>query len=299
MARYDSPAKRELDELLFAIARQTDCQSYATFWGFGVDSRRATELGFDVTACEIREAKHDAGSADAARVGYRFHPGRGSSLGRDVDVFHADFDNTPNPRNFKELRGIASLTRKWLKVTISTDHMRNEEMQGEAFAATIPAWLTFAAQGFTLEYLGRYVRNSRGLVMWVAILQRRGGRGVSHAVQPIQVARSIGERGYWASRPMYQTGLMTHRQEPRTPITRAGDARRYQEKKAQRPRTTRVCRHCEVLFVVPLGQGRRPGYCSKSCQKLGRSDYRKRWYQERVAAVSGTAAKPSVLEEAA
>lgn len=295
--RYDTPGKQAFRQLLFDLATQTGVRTYGTFWGTGIDSRLFAPH-FDVVACEIRESKQPLMEADSLVNGYRVFLGSAGRLAERCDMFFADFDGTASPGNFKELRKIASQTDKWLAVTLANSHKLAPELQDEAACYTIPAWLTGAAANFTLEYVSGYASEGRQR-MWVAILQRREGRGVAHTVQPIQIARSLQERSYWASRPMYAMGLMRHRQEARTPITRLGDARRYQLKKATRPRVRRICRHCDVLFVVPLGRGRRPGYCSKRCQKSARSDYRRRWYRERVAAVSGTAAKPSILEEAA
>ena len=225
---YQSNGKQEFRDLLFALARQSDVRTYGTFWGTGIDSRQFAEAGFDVVAAEIVQAKHERAAMDADMHGYRVHRGRAGKLTTRFGMFHADFDGGPSPMNFREVRRIAAITDQWLAVTLSMDHQRDESMMGEAAFYTVPAWLTGAA-GFTLEYLSRYRRNRFGQTMWVAILQRREGKGNSHRVQPIQIARAIPSRGYWASRQMYQRRLLPHTNAPETPVERERSAAYYQE----------------------------------------------------------------------
>lgn len=301
---YESPGKQAFRDLLFSLAKATECQSYGTFWGTGIDSRMfASE--FDVIACEIVQAKHEAMAADAANGGYSSHFGRAGRLTRHVDMFHADFDGGPSPSNFREVRRIAVITDLWLAVTLSMDHLHDESMMGEAAFYTLPAWLT-GASGFTLEYLSRYRRNRFGQTMWTAILQRREGKGNWHPVQPLQVAYSVRERRYWASRQFYSMNLLQHRFAPRNQREKASDHARYIAKRS--PLADRECRSCGTTFSPSHG---RQVHCTMTCRT---TTYRKAWYSEhrdeqiavvrawrtrRKAAVSGTAAKPSILEEAA
>lgn len=198
-AQYLSAGKQEFRELLRSVAISDELRTFGTFWGTGTDSALMSAAGLDVIACEIIQAKHEALAAHADQYGYRAWPGRAGRLTERREMFHADFDGGPSPHNFRELRRISEITDRWMAVTISLDHLRDESMMGEAAFYTIPAWLT-GATGMTLEYLSRYTRNRLGQVMWTALLQRKTGKGTRHQVLPIQIAYSIGERGYWASR---------------------------------------------------------------------------------------------------
>ena len=224
---YESEGKQAFRELLLSLARHSGCRTYGTFWGTGIDSRLFASAGFDVMAAEVVRAKHEAMEADAATGGYRAFHGRAGKMSERFDMFHADFDGGPSPANFREVRRIAVITDKWLAVTLSMDHQRDEAMMGESAFYTIPAWLT-GASGFTLEYLSRYKRNGYGQVMWVALLRPRLGKGTSHQVLPLQIAYSIGERGYWSSRAFYATGLMHHRYSPRNEREKETGRRYYQ-----------------------------------------------------------------------
>jgi hypothetical protein len=308
-ALYDSPGKRAFRELVLAVAKRDGCQTYGTFWGSGIDSRMAVDAGLEVTAAEIVRALHPAMDADASEHGYRAFHGRASRLTDRFDVFCADFCGNASPAAFRELGHIAALTDKWLAVVLTPDHQLDPSMQGEAALYTVPAWLT-GATGFTLEYFTRYRRNGRGGVMFAALLARKDGRGVVHSVQPLQVARSISERGYWASRPMYRTLLLRHRAEPRTQRTRAVDAERYESRMGEREYR---CQECGVTFVR---EHRTQRYCGSECRLAPRRRKSRAWYwrdpeagrayqraykarlrERERAAVSGTAAE--AIEEAA
>lgn len=305
MPSYDTPGKQAFRELLLAIARHSDVQTYGTFWGTGIDSRMFSAAGISVIACEVVRAKHSSLLTDAYLHGYVPFSRRAGRLTDHVAMFHADFDGGPSPSNFRELRRIAAITDGWLAVTLSVDHLRDESMMGEAVFYTLPSWLT-GASGFTLEYVSRYRRNAYGQVMWTAILQRREGRGHWHPIQPLQVAYSVRERGYWASRTLYRTNLMRHRFAPRNEREKVADHVRYVH--GRKPLADRECRSCRVVFSPSHG---RQVHCSFACRT---TTYRKAWYAEnretqieavrtwrakRKAAVSGTAAKPSNLEKAA
>lgn len=268
---YLSAGKQSFRDLLLALATKDGSRTYGTFWGTGIDARMFSAAGLDVVAAEIVRAKHSALANDALMHGYRAHLGRAGSLRDQFDMFHADFDGGPSPSNFREVRRLAQITSRWLAVSVSLDHMRDESMQGEAAAHTIPAWLT-GASGLTLEYLSRYRRNQYGQTMWTAILQRREGRGNSHRVQPVQIALSVRERGYWASKPMYASGLMTHRTAPLTLEERRRDHERYLGNRV--PLAERSCRSCGVTFRPNHG---RRWNCSDECR---RTVYRKRYYAE-------------------
>lgn len=225
---YTAPGKQDFRDLLLAVARHSECRSYGTFWGTGIDSRLFALAGFDVVAAEVTRAKHELMSEDAATGGYRAFRGRAGKLREHVDMFHADFDGGPSPANFREVRRIAAISDRWLAVTLSMDHQRDESMMGEAAFYTIPAWLTGASE-FTLEYLSRYKRNEYGQTMWVALLQRRTGKGNSHRVQPLQVQRGIERRGYWASKALYDTRLLPHTQPVPSEYTVARQRNYYLE----------------------------------------------------------------------
>lgn len=296
MPTYEAPGKQDFRELLLALARLSDVRTYGTFWGSGIDSRMFSVAGLQVTAAEIVRAKHDALSYDALMHGYRAHLGRAGRLAEPVGMFHADFDGGPSPRNFREVRRIAAITDQWLAVTLSMDHLRDESMMSEAAFYTVPAWLT-GASGFTLEYLGRYKRNRFGQVMWVAVLRPGTGKGEWHPVQTIQVAYSLGDRGYWASRRMYETGLMRHAYGPRNEREKAGDRARYEARAKVRNRSE--CVVCGSEFWRTGGPQR---YCSDACrlpmQKARRVAYHHDWYEARKAlAVQSTASE--ALQKAA
>ena len=289
MERYTAPGKQAFRDLLLSIARHDGLSTYGTLWGTGIDSRMFAAAGLDVLACEIDRAKHEAMRSDAEAFGYRAFARRASKMIEHRDMFYADFCGTPTPENFRELRQIASKVDRLLAVSLSTDHMRHPEMQGEAVYGTLPAWLTFATD-FTLEYFGRYQRNERGLVMWTAVLRRAEGKGNWHPVQPVQIAYSIEERDYWASFRLYSTALLPHRQRPRNKREKAADHLRYQ---ARRPeRSTSACQVCGRIFIRLGGPQR---YCSDGCRLPAQAAQRKRvhasWYLKKKAAVSGTAAE--------
>jgi len=238
-SRYETPGKQAFRELLFSVSAHDALASYGTFWGTGIDARLFASAGIDVIACEIVHAKHDALSCDALTYGYRAHLGRAGKLTERLDMFHADFDGGPSPSNFREVRRIAAITDKWLAVTLSMDHQRDESMMGEAAFYTIPAWLT-GASGFTLEYLSRYKRNGYGQVMWVALLRPRTGRGTAHQVLPIQIAYSIRDRGYWASRRFYEFDLLAHRYSPRNEREKVTGASYYQANRSRYQDQSRI-----------------------------------------------------------
>ena len=285
---YQAEGKQGFRDLLLALARQTDIQTYGTFWGTGIDARMFSAAGLDVVAAEIVRAKHLRASCDADMHGYRVHLGRAGRLTERFGMFHADFDGGPSPSNFREVKRLAAITDRWLAVTLSMDHQRDESMMGEAAFYTIPAWLT-GASGFTLEYLSRYKRNRFGQTMWVGILQRREGKGTAHQVLPVQIAYSIGERGYWASRRLYERGLLRHRYSPRNQREKASDNARYM---ARRQRKVAVCRVCFGEFVRLGGP---QVYCSDACrlpfQRKQRRYTVRKSYERKLAAVSGTTAE--------
>lgn len=285
---YLSEGKAAFRELLLGLARREGVRSVGTFYGTGIDSRLFAAAGFDVLAAEVNRALHPVMDADAAVNGFRAWHGDAARITERLDMFHADFIGNASGHAFRVLGRIAANTDRWLAVTLATDHQINPWMQGESALYTVPAWLT-GASGFTLDYFGRYVRNRGGQTMFVALLRRDGGRGVAHYVQPIQVARSVTERGYWASKPMYARRLLAHMQEPRTIRVRAGDAARYQLLKQNRPKRSSNCRVCGSPFVLPMRQGRPPTTCSSRCKMTATYQYHRRWYLKRLAAVSGTA----------
>lgn len=273
---YIAPGKRAFRQLLFDLATHDGVTSYATFWGHGIDSRMFAPH-FDVVACEIREAKHAAMVEDGLAHSYRTHTGRGATLPENVDMFHADFDGPPSQTSFDELRRISTKTTKWLAVTLSNAHKLDPAVQGEAASYTIPAWLT-GASGFTLEYLARYA-STGGQTMWVAILQRREGKGNHHQVLPVQIARSIALRRYWASGPMYETGLMPHVLRPKGTPRQAASIR--EKRHAVLREFTVECSECGTEFVLNriMKPGRRPKFCSDSCRTVGRKRSHDRHYK--------------------
>lgn len=296
-ALYLSEGKQRFRELLRDLAVQEGVRTVGTFYGTGVDSRLFAAAGLDVLAMEKVQAHWPAMDADAAEHGFRVFHGRARTMREHLDMVHADFIGGPSPDNFRELRYIAAITDRLLPVTLSPDHQLDRSMQGESALYTVPAWLT-GATGFTLDYFGRYVRNRVGQTMFVAILRRTAGHGNSQRVQPVQIARSVTERRYWASRWMYDSRLLVHMQQPRTPAERARDAERYLARKALRPSRTLACRHCGSLFIVPQKQGRPATLCSAECRRLSRVDAHARWYaanhdwelrRRRERAVYGTA----------
>ena len=213
MVDYERAPKRRFTRLLLDVASASGCRTFAGLWGTGGESRLAAAAGLKVLAVDNDPETFAAMTADGGRVGYETFSGNARLLRLHVDMWHADFMSTPNPDNLKTVRHLSHLADKWIAVTLSTDHMKNPEMQGDAIVATLPAWLTFAAEGFTLEYLSTYTRNELGLRMWTAILRRRSGHGNSHRVQPIQIAWAISHRGYWASAALHADfpGMLPHR----------------------------------------------------------------------------------------
>lgn len=276
MTDYQATGKQEFRNLLLALARQTDVRTYGTFWGTGIDSRQFASAGFEVVAAEVVQAKHDVLRSDALTHGYRGHFGRAGKLTDRFGMFHADFDGGPSPANFREVRRIAAITDRWLAVTLSMDHQRDESMMGEAAFSTVPAWLT-GASGFTLEYLSRYRRNRFGQTMWVAILQRREGKGTNHQVLPVQIAYSVMARGYWASRRFYELELLPRKYSPRNEREKASDHARYMRKRS--PLSERSCETCGIRFTPNHGRRRncsavvcgasRGADCRGTCMETG------------------------------
>jgi hypothetical protein len=319
-ALYESPGKRAFRELVLAVAKRDECQTYGTFWGSGIDSRMAVDAGLEVTAAEIVRALHPAMDADAAEHGYRAFHGRASRLTDRFDVFCADFCGNASPVAFRELGHIAALTDKWLAVVLTPDHQLNSSMQGEAALFTVPAWLT-GASGFTLEYFTRYRRNGRGGVMFAALLRHRQGHGNSHRVQPLQIARSVAARGYWASKPFHETRLLTHAQpmpSERTVAQRAeyytanrerklSQAREgYQRRKHNPDAIARDRAHTAEWAKSEKGRAWRKAFDKKRRTDPERGarireyqrEYHRAWVaRKKATAVSGTAAE--AIEKAA
>ena len=136
-AKYDTPGKQKFRELLLAIAGTSDVRTYGTLWGGGTDARMAAAAGLQVTAAEVTRSLHEAMTNDAALHGYVPFTHRAGRLTEHFDMFHADFCGNASPGNFRELRHLASISRRWLAVTLAPDHQLDPSMQGEAAIYTM------------------------------------------------------------------------------------------------------------------------------------------------------------------
>jgi hypothetical protein len=318
-ALYLSAGKQEFRELILALARAENLRTAGTFYGTGIDTRLFAAGGLDVLATEVQRSLWPAMDTDADLNGFRVWHGDAARLTERLDLFHADFVGNASGHVFRTLRQIAATTEQWLAVTVASDHQINPWMQGEAALYTVPAFMVGAADGFTLEYFARYARNAGGQRMFVALLQRRVGRGNSHRVQPVQLAYSVARREYWASRAMYRRfgGVLPHSTAPETEHERQRAGEYYAANRERRLSQARAIyqRRKQRPEVIERDRARTAEWAKsetgrawrRAFDKRRRADpervarvraYQREWYaRKKAAAVSGTAAE--AIEKAA
>lgn len=251
---YDSDGKRRARDLVVEVAETSGCRTFLDFWGGGASARQATVAGLTVTSAEKDRALQAGLVADAEVNGYSAHLGDAVDIDQKFDFVFADFCGNANPTRFKELGALATKTNRWLAVTLAPDWQMNESMQGDAATFTVPAWLV-GATGMRLAYVSRYVRNERGVTMWLVLLEVRptwshpiskSGIRAGTEYDPRSVARHLTltrpQRGtyYWAS-PRFAKDF------PKLNLRKAAIWRPHATK------TQRTCLGCATMFVPATG----------------------------------------------
>lgn len=285
-ASYDSPGKQAFRELFAEVGLHYGCRTLLDFWGWGEGSRHFVTRGFDVTACEVTEAKHEAMREDGERHGYQVFAGNARQLRQRFDAAHVDCDGNASGENGADLAAVAHITDGVLAVTLSIAHQLNETLSGEFGLYGYAAWVEGAANHgnrkppLHLIYMSRYPSDS-GQTMLVFLLKRRERGTKAHSAT---IVAALIRRGWWASKSLLHTGLLPFV----TPYhRRSDDYHRSRRAKRRKDQQVLTCRTCERVWTRPAVHGRPPVDCHE-CRANATAKRRARrcWYCRRKLPMS-------------